>query len=80
MPMGSGIRLLLYFSDGQCPFPMLAKRQLPGKGLRSDRRTGASAGDVRDFSAVIEDGRAVPSLPASSLVGFSRASMNRALS
>lgn len=80
MLIGSGIQLLLYFSDGQCPFPMPAKRQLPGKGYGSDGRTGASAGDVRDFSAVIKDGRAVPSLPASSLVGFSQASMNHTLS
>lgn len=41
-------------------FPMLDKRQLPSKGPRSDGRTGASAGDVRDFSAVMDDGRAAP--------------------
>lgn len=46
---------------GSCSsFPMLDKCQLPSKGPGSDRRTGASAGDVRDFSAVMDDGRAVP--------------------
>lgn len=65
-------------ADGS--FPMLGKCQLPRKGHGSDGRTGASAGDVCDFSAVITDSRAVLSLTAGSLVGFSQASMNLALS
>lgn len=59
---------------------MLNKRQLPSKGPRSDGRTGASTGDVWNFSAVIMESRVVPSLAAGCLVGFSRALMHLALS